>query len=379
MQLPQLQMADVVAPSSDKSKGTLYAAINSASSFGVYDNWGRVTGQCFRKIEYSPLSPASSGKLKRWADAREAAMAWLLSECSGAQQAAVHRVRDAEQAAAAAAAEPEQQATPERQAVVQAGPVQTGSVQARPPMLPRWVVARQAAATEQAAKRQTESQAVVRLQRWGRHVGLRQRWRDVVAQVQAQAAEAAERAARTAELRRSQPGKRSAAERARRNKLQKQRKQQRARAGSQAVAAVTLAAGAGDQLEPADATGATAADGTSAGPLPLCAPQSPPPAPQEAALRESALRAQLVAQKQLNGAIRKRSDRESRLAFGRAKRKLQREAIEAKQAKSKQRNVKQLRGVAGSARRTKAALKKQKKARNKQQREKQQGGAVSST
>ena len=212
MQLPQLQMADVVAPSSDKSKGTLYAAINSASSFGVYDNWGRVTGQCFRKIEYSPLSPASSGKLKRWADAREAAMAWLLSECSGAQQAAVHRVRDAEQAAAAAAAEPEQQATPERQAVVQAGPVQTGSVQARPPMLPRWVVARQAAATEQAAKRQTESQAVVRLQRWGRHVGLRQRWRDVVAQVQAQAAEAAERAARTAELRRSQPGKRSAAE-----------------------------------------------------------------------------------------------------------------------------------------------------------------------
>ena len=246
-------------------------------------------------------------------------------------------------------------------------------------MLPRWVVARQAAATEQAAKRQTESQAVVRLQRWGRHVGLRQRWRDVVAQVQAQAAEAAERAARTAELRRSQPGKRSAAERARRNKLQKQRKQQRARAGSQAVAAVTLAAGAGDQLEPADATGATAADGTSAGPLALCAPQSPPPALQEAALRESALRAQLVAQKQLNGAIRKRSHRESRLAFGRAKRKLQREAIEAKQAKSKQRNVKQLRGVAGSARRTKAALKKQKKARNKQQREKQQGGAVSST
>jgi hypothetical protein len=184
-------------------------------------------------------------------------------------------------------------------------------------------------------------------------------------------------AARTAELRRSQPGKRSAAEKARRNKLQKQRKQQRKQAGSQAKAA--LACTSGDQSEPTDETGATTADRSPAGPLPLCAPQPASAALQETALREAALRAQLVGQKQLNGAIRKRSDRESRLAFGRAKRKLQREAIEAKQAKSKQRNVKQLRGVAGSARRTKAALKKQKKALNKQQREKQQRGTMSST
>ena len=101
-------------------------------------------------------------------------------------------------------------------------------------MLPRWIVARQAAEAAQAVQGPAASQAVVKLQRWGRRVGLRQRWRDVVAQAQAQAAEAAERAARTAELRRSQPGKRSAAEKARRNKLQKQRKRQRAQAASQA-------------------------------------------------------------------------------------------------------------------------------------------------
>ena len=192
MQLPQLQMADVVAPSSDKSKGTLYAAINSASSFGVYDNWGRVTGQCFRKIEYSPLSPASSGKLKKWADARAAAMEWLLTEGSGAQQAAGRRVRDAEQEATAAAEEREERAA-EAARETQRGPVQTGSVQvgltrAMPGMLPRWVVARREAEATQAAKTQAEFQAVVKLQRWGQRVGLRQRWRDVVGQVRAQAA-----------------------------------------------------------------------------------------------------------------------------------------------------------------------------------------------
>ena len=366
-----------VLPYAEGAKGTLYAAFNTDGSFGVFNEWGSVTGQRFKKHEYSPRAPVSAGKYKSWADARAAALDWLLAGGTTPQRAAVQLARDAERAdeqrrdAVRAA---EQRSTPERQTDVHTGPVQAGSVHAgptcvRPRMLPRWMVARQAAEAAQAVQGPAASQAVVKLQRWGRRVGLRQRWRDVVAQAQAQAAEAAERAARTAELRRSQPGKRSAAEKARRNKLQKQRKRQRAQAGSQAEAAVTSAAG--DQSEPTDETGATTADGSSAEPLSLCAPQSASAALQEAALREAALRARLAGQKQLNGAIRKRSERESRLAFGRAKRKLQREAAEAKQAKSKQRNVKQLRGVAGSARRTKAALKQQKKARNKQQREKQ--------
>jgi hypothetical protein len=374
---PTLRMMDAQQPYAEGAKGTLYAAFNTDGSFGVFNEWGSVTGQRFKKHEYSPRAPVSAGKYKSWADARAAALDWLLAGGTTPQRAAVQLARDAERAdeqrrdAVRAA---EQRSTPERQTDVHTGPVQAGSVRAgptcvRPRMLPRWMVARQAAEAAQAVQGPAASQAVVKLQRWGRRVGLRQRWRDVVAQAQAQAAEAAERAARTAELRRSQPGKRSAAEKARRNKLQKQRKRQRAQAASQAEAAVTSAAG--DQSEPTDETGATTADGSSAEPLSLCAPQSASAALQEAALREAALRARLAGQKQLNGAIRKRSERESRLAFGRAKRKLQREAAEAKQAKSKQRNVKQLRGVAGSARRTKAALKQQKKARNKQQREKQ--------
>jgi hypothetical protein len=124
-QLPQLQMADVRAPASDKSKGTLYAAINFDSSFGVYDSWGHVTAQRFKKIEYSPLSPASCGKFKRWADARVAAMEWLLQEGSAGQQAAVGRVRDSEQAAAAAAAAcAEREAEEQRRAVAERRAVQ---------------------------------------------------------------------------------------------------------------------------------------------------------------------------------------------------------------------------------------------------------------
>ena len=91
-------MAGVQKPASDKAKGTLYGAINADGSFGIFDSWSHVGGQRFRKVEYSPLSPASCGKLKSWAAARDAAIEWLLHECDADRRAAVQRVRDAERA-----------------------------------------------------------------------------------------------------------------------------------------------------------------------------------------------------------------------------------------------------------------------------------------
>ena len=87
-------MAGVQKPASDKAKGTLYGAINADGSFGIFDSWSHVGGQRFRKVEYSPLSPASCGKLKSWAAARDAAIEWLLHECDADRRAAVQRVRD---------------------------------------------------------------------------------------------------------------------------------------------------------------------------------------------------------------------------------------------------------------------------------------------
>ena len=114
---PTLQMADARQPYGDGAKGRLYAAFNTDGSFGVFNEWSCVTGQRFKKYEYSPRAPASSGKYKSWADARAAALDWLLAAGSTPQCRSIRLVQDAEPAVeqrADADRAAEQQATPER-------------------------------------------------------------------------------------------------------------------------------------------------------------------------------------------------------------------------------------------------------------------------
>ena len=153
-----------------------------------------------------------------------------------------------------------------------------------------------------------------------------------------EAAEAAQRAADLgAERRRDDPHRHSAAAKTRRNKNEKQRKKKRAAARAVAADEQTI-----EQTEQDKAQGdETAMAGTSVS------------AALEGQLREAALRAQIKSLKSLNGAIRKRTTRESKLAFSRGKRVQKREDADAKRAKRKKRTARQLRGIAGDARRHK--------------------------
>ena len=163
-----------------------------------------------------------------------------------------------------------------------------------------------------------------------------------------EAAEQAAAAAAAAELaaarRREDPHRRSAAEKARRNAKEKKRKKEKKRAARRADETDEQTI---EQNEHGDENGGESAK-AGAG-------------VEETALREAALRAQIKSLKSLNSAIRKRTEREAKLAFSRGKRIQKREYEDAKRAKKKKRTVKQLRGIAGDARRHKSKAEGQKR------------------
>ena len=104
--LGQLEMADVQAPLSTEAKGKIYAVLDGLNGSGLFDDWSTagVRGPSVKTFEYSPRAPPSAGKLRSFGCARERALEWLLAHGSPAHRAAVQRVLDRDQAAAAEAA-----------------------------------------------------------------------------------------------------------------------------------------------------------------------------------------------------------------------------------------------------------------------------------